>query len=278
MKVKSTNNADPIDTNAVQKYFDGTESRKHLSYGLEYQSDLLGSIVSSLVRAIEINKVLDVAAGTGSFSELVARSLTESSFIIVDVSHRSLVDSAFDLRIQANADYLPIKDRSIDLLLCRQGLHYVNIVKTTSEFYRVLESNGLLILCNEWWLFGDENQEELDYLSDFVALRNKPKHNLLSRQEIIKAIEFAGFQILQRSDNFSTRFVPLKDWLTLYDTKESELATRRLSLLENLPPSYRVRGYPFLNENTVTFTSKWVVIVATPASDSGKTNGLKKHE
>lgn len=252
---------------SVRKYFEKVESRRFLSYGFEYQFKLLSAIISYHIESLEVKRVLDVASGIGAFSDLIKQFLQRPIFILADISRRPLIDSRSKIRLQADGNYLPIMNRSIDIILCRQGLHYMNVVEASSEFHRVLTPDGLLVLCNEWWLFGDETPEEMKYLLDYASSRNKPVHNLLSRQEIVRAVESAGFQILQRSDNFNTRIVPLNEWLTLYDAPEQRLSTTRNLFLEKKPSSFSVRGYPHLTNDTVTFVSKWIIIVARPAKD-----------
>ncbi|MFW2368305.1 MAG: class I SAM-dependent methyltransferase [Desulforhopalus sp.] len=93
--------------------------------------------------------VLDLGCGTGMLSTLLA----ENGFSIVgiDISFLSLCrlkqkTHAFDV-IQADADFLPIQNRSLDAVVCLGSWrHFSDIGTVAGEIARLLKTEGIFIV------------------------------------------------------------------------------------------------------------------------------------
>jgi demethylmenaquinone methyltransferase / 2-methoxy-6-polyprenyl-1,4-benzoquinol methylase len=130
--------------------------------GVARRYDILNNLLSggsaplwrmATVRAIdpqEGERILDVAAGTGTSS--VALSRSGASVVGVDIStgmldeaRRRYADVEF---IQANAESLPFEANSFDAVTISFGLRNVTQPRVAlDEFYRVLKPGGRLVIC-----------------------------------------------------------------------------------------------------------------------------------
>jgi SAM-dependent methyltransferase len=100
----------------------------------------------ALVRA---RTILDVATGTGAVARALARK--KGHVIGLDLSRPMLEraahhhSSAKVWYLRARGEALPIKDGTIDIIICRNGLHQMLEPRLAlREFGRVLSSSGLI--------------------------------------------------------------------------------------------------------------------------------------
>jgi demethylmenaquinone methyltransferase / 2-methoxy-6-polyprenyl-1,4-benzoquinol methylase len=130
--------------------------------GVARRYDILNNLLSggsaplwrlATVRAIDPQsgeRILDVAAGTGTSS--VALSRSGATVVGVDISpgmldeaRRRYADVEF---IQANAESLPFEANSFDAVTISFGLRNVTQPRVAlDEFYRVLKPGGRLVIC-----------------------------------------------------------------------------------------------------------------------------------
>jgi ubiquinone/menaquinone biosynthesis C-methylase UbiE len=246
----------------MKQYYDLPDNWKTLSVGIKYQSNILKAIVKDHCTDRVIKTVLDAASGVGTFANFVHEIIPDPKYILLDISESSLLRSILNERIVGDAHNLPIKKNSIDLILCRQGLHYMRINQVISEFQRVLSQDGILIISNEWWLEEDETAEEILWINELARSRGKPDHNILSRNTLIDSLYTHYFQIIHRSDNFDTYTMPIKEWLYVYDTPNHRFSKIRKKLLSQSPNRSLQKGYPSERNGIVQYISKWIVLVA----------------
>ncbi len=98
---------------------------------------------------------LDLAAGTG----LVGAVLAERGWSVVhlDIS-AEMLRSAGGSRVVGDSQFLPIRESSVDLIVCRQALHYFLLPAVAREIRRVGAAEirlGQIVAPNEvaakWW-------------------------------------------------------------------------------------------------------------------------------
>lgn len=247
----------------IQSYFNDQNNRKILSFGLQYQSALLEVLSRNYLEKNSSSNILDVGSGSGSFSNIVKKILPTANFILLDLARILLSNAEIKNKIQGDAHFLPISSRSVDILLCRQALHYLNTSLAFGEFHRVLKKHGIVLISSEWWLDGDESKEEEMWITELSKSRDKPPSKLLNRQQILANLADSGFEILHRTDHYEKISINIKDWLSLYDSGEKYFTDKRIKLLENQPNSSLSRGYPYVTNEIVTYTSKWIVLVCS---------------
>jgi malonyl-CoA O-methyltransferase len=114
--------------------------------------------------ALAPRAVLDAGAGTGHGSRALQRRYPKALVIALDASHGMLRAAARQrswlrpfARVCADAEQLPLKDGSVDLIVSNLMLHWCNPEAAFAEFRRVLAPHGLL----SFSAFGPDTLREL---------------------------------------------------------------------------------------------------------------------
>ena len=117
-----------------------------------YAADLANRLIS---RPLE--RVLEVAAGTGVVTRALSSVLPHSVSIVATDLNQSMLDQASAITIkrpvewrQADATLLPFKDGTFDAVVCQFGvMFFSDKAKAFSEARRVLKTGGIFIF-NVW--------------------------------------------------------------------------------------------------------------------------------
>jgi len=122
-------------------------------YG-EEQLEKYSAIVSELEKEVAgISVVADVGCGTGLLGEYLRTMGFGGIYIGIDLASERLelakrrADSSWML-IQADAEHLPLRSRSIDLVACVTVIHLLDVERAVREIVRV--SRGYLAVTLLW--------------------------------------------------------------------------------------------------------------------------------
>jgi ubiquinone/menaquinone biosynthesis C-methylase UbiE len=146
-----------MDKSDIDKAFDGSipEIYNTLLVPLIFESyakDLLQRL-----RSRSINNVLELAAGTGVLTRILATELPTEVAIIATDLNQAMIDQAIKIGTprsvewkQADAMHLPFEDSTFDAVVCQFGaMFFPEKQKAFSEVLRVLKPSGVFMF-NVW--------------------------------------------------------------------------------------------------------------------------------
>ena len=171
----------------------GKHARSIYSYIIEELSD------------IQFSDVLDVGCGTGEILNIIKTLYPAVLLFGIDISkemlkraeEKGLNNSRLFL---GDAECLPFENEKFDLLICTDSFHhYPNPQRAIDEFYRVLRTDGTLLLADFWKPFPFRQLMNL-----FIPYSNEGDVKVYSQSEITKFLKQASFknihyQILEKS-------------------------------------------------------------------------------
>jgi SAM-dependent methyltransferase len=174
----------------------GAAAAAYAEHRPDYPPDSVLWCVAPLGRDIAGLRVLDLGAGTGKLTALLAERGADVTAVEPDEAMlaelRRRVPSARALAGPAEA--IPLPDGSVDAILCAQSLHWFDLSRAVPEIARVLIAGGVL---GALWNSDDDRVPWIAGLRDAAGGAGAP--TLSSRRA-----EAAHF----RADQFGTGFAP----------------------------------------------------------------------
>ena len=189
------------DNDRQLKYLDGSLISR-------YANGLFFKAITTMLEDLHYSSALDVGCGEGIPLSLTRQSSPASALAGFDLDKRrveicaQVVESAH--LFVANAQSIPVEDKSFDIVLCLETLEHVGEPKLAlEEIARVTKRYALFSVPNEpWWRLG--NMARFKYLKDFG---NTPGHiNHWTANRFKKMIE-SKFTVLKSVQPFLWTFV-----------------------------------------------------------------------
>ncbi len=136
-------------------------------------SEVLGESLVLRLAALNLQPeiIVDLGAGAGIFTEILAQQYPQSKVIAVDyaLSQVQKLDEAKESTVCARAELLPFADASIDVIFCHLMLHWCTHPEAViHEIQRVLKPNGVLLFS----VLAPDSLTELR--QSFLTLSDKP--------------------------------------------------------------------------------------------------------
>jgi ubiquinone/menaquinone biosynthesis C-methylase UbiE len=142
--------ASPLEDEALTEYY-SRMAKRHMNFPVKR---VLGRIRA---QGIEQGVALDVGTGPGIFPIAIAENIPGMEFIAVDLSPAMVQQAQANARergvddrvhFQVGSAYaLPVKDKSVDLVLCVHTMHHLeDPLAFFNEAARVLKENGKCVI------------------------------------------------------------------------------------------------------------------------------------
>lgn len=179
--------------------------RQFGDHARDYRTSVSHASGPSLTRVVELAQprpewsALDVSTGAGHMA--IALAARVRRIFALDITAPMLVEAAGLARergvsnieyVLADAERLPLRERSIDLVTNRIALHhYPDPRASIREVARVLKPDGIFVLVDNTFP-GDP--ATVQYLNDFERLRDPSHQWAFPVQDLIEMISASGLQ------------------------------------------------------------------------------------
>ena len=124
----------------------GAVAADYAEHRPDYPADAVRWCVAPLGRDVAGLRVLDLGAGTGKLTALLARlgadvtAVEPDSAMLAELRRRLPSVRA----LQGPAEAIPLPDGSVDAVLCGQSMHWFDLSRAVPEIVRVLTGGGVL--------------------------------------------------------------------------------------------------------------------------------------
>ena len=149
--------------------------------------------VLNAISQIRFHKVLDLGCGTGVILEEIGRKYRTAELFGLDLSENMIAQARQRLKSTAelsigDAENLPYADNSFDLVCCVESFHhYPDPAKALSEIKRVLNKDGIFLLCDTW-----AKSPLRQVLNIFIRFSNDGDVHIYSKNEVNKLLTGVG--------------------------------------------------------------------------------------
>jgi ubiquinone/menaquinone biosynthesis C-methylase UbiE len=208
-------------------YFESQSIAERYAKGRPYfHSNTIERIKVFLQLNKKLEQALDIACGTGLSTQALL-DIAERVYG-TDTSEEMLRLARQPDKISysiASAEQQPFPDQAFDLITVCSGVHWFNIDAFLAESYRIVKSQGWLILYDNFFLSEMKDVVEFQswfpevYLAKFPSPARNNNYNW--SPEHLKLKNFA----LKKEEVFNNEISLLKEELILYFTTQSNIAS-----------------------------------------------------
>ena len=109
-------------------------------------NNLLSNFLNIVLSYPKNISILDAASGTGVCAKFLFKN-GYKNITCVDSSADMLKHNDINvIKKVESIENITFLDKSFDIIICRNALHYINIDKTLSEFNRLIKNNGKILI------------------------------------------------------------------------------------------------------------------------------------
>jgi SAM-dependent methyltransferase len=150
--------------------------------------DQLGDLVLAMTQPSPDDELLDVACGTGLVSAWFSGRVRRIVGADLTPAMSDQAAAHVDELVETVAEDLPFEDDRFDLVVCRQGIQFMDLPDAVEEMVRVTRPGGriaLLHLC----AYGEEDRDEY---FEVLRLRNPVRRNFFLPGDVPRLLADAG--------------------------------------------------------------------------------------
>lgn len=216
---------------------------------------------------------LDLCCGTGLVGAYIKDRV--GNIIGLDLSPSMLAQARHRLTkvIKGNAEklhlYYPVRSRTpqasalaprrvtsngVDLIICRQSLHFLDLNKLAREMKRILKPNGQVIISQTVPF----NKQDSSYLHRIHIAKQPLLKNFVTEKDMVRLVENTGCTRIRKRTVLIRESIT--DWLKR--SPELSLTTRQkvLQLYHQAPADYRKLHRLKIHNGKITEYWKWVIV------------------
>lgn len=145
---------------------------------------------AALACANGADEVLDVAVGTGLVTKFLRGRVRRITGIDINPEMAAQARPFLDELVLGSAEELQFPDGRFDLVVCRQGIQFMNLGAALPEMMRVLRPGGRVLLI-DLCAYGEDDSPEY---FEILRLRNPARRNFFSLGDVARLLESHGFE------------------------------------------------------------------------------------
>lgn len=191
----------------IKKHFEQRAQKYELSARWIKDEGLLTRI-EGLANLSPKGYVLDVAVGTGVISNLFFKKAKLVVGLDATEAMYKQALSRLNFMVGGQAERLPFKDNSFNLVVCRQGLQFMDAFCSVGEMYRVCKRMGAIILI-QLTAFSNKDKE---YAFKIQMARQPVRKNCFLKKDLINLLKNTGCKKVRNYTYFS--YESVKDWIS----------------------------------------------------------------
>lgn len=149
--------------------------------------------------------VLDVAVGTGQVAKFLRSRVKRIVGVDITPAMANRAKPYLDELHIAPAESLPLPTHSFDIVVCRQGIQFMDLGPALAEMVRVAKPGGRILLID---LCAYDERDAPEYF-EILRLRNPVRRNFFVYGEVAERLRAAGCPELQTARYVSREDVEL---------------------------------------------------------------------
>jgi len=147
--------------------------------------------------------LLDVACGTGLVSRAMRPHVAAITGVDITPAMFDQARDCIDTLHAAPAESLPLADDSVDRVVCRQGIQFMDAPAAAAEMVRVTRPGGRIVLA-DLCAWGPEDRDET---FEVLRLRNTARRNFWLAEDLSGLLRNAGCETVQAHCHISREVV-----------------------------------------------------------------------
>ncbi|MDD4973258.1 MAG: methyltransferase domain-containing protein [Bacteriovorax sp.] len=186
--------------------------------------------------------VLDIATGTGLVAKKFKGKVKEIIGLDISPDMTEQAKPNVDRLIISSVETtIPLEKNSVDVVICRQGLQFVNLAMALTELEKVLKPGGRVVFTH----LAAYNVNDRADTFKIQALRNPARVNFFAPGDLESALEVNGYNVLEVAQYRSRESI--NQWINHGASTEEE----RKAIYD----AYKNAGEEFIRTHEVEFTS-----------------------